>query len=506
MEQGTVLRELNGQKVLYVDGEPFLILSFQLNCDSCYDPARIDRLLKHAAKIGANSVALMLYWRLVEPEEGRYDMSILEAMLSSADRYGLKIVLVWFGTYKNSTIHYAPDWLIEDEKRFPRVVKKDGTTLRYVACQNGQETLKKDAAAVEKVFLYLREHDTKRAVILFQVNNETGILGGTDRCYCKTCQKKYAEGRYEERYPGRAEEAFSAESNLDYQEEIARRAKAVYEIPCYMNAWLNTGRPDAVAGRTYPSGGPVDGVLDIYYAGKKQIDFVAPDIYMTGYRDFMRICGQYKAKNNPLYIAEHGLGKQSRAYKNIYYGIGEFAILGFDPWAIDCAFPNVTEQPMVDAVTECWSGEAYDMADSYLPIRNCMVPVMKYMGTERLKYWVQEEGEGQAGLSFGDVSILVTYQGAGSPELVFGNQPQEPVSDSRGIAIRLDEKHFVTLGCNSFIQFFDENGNKLPIKKSMWGHFEGEQFIPEALNTVAFGTTRTMVWQVDAGVCLHELY
>ena len=101
------LRELNGQKVLHVDNKPFLILSFQLNCDYCYDPRRIDRLMEQARRMGCNTVALLLYWRLIEPQEGQFDYSILESMLSSAIKHDLRIVLVWFGSYKNATMHYA---------------------------------------------------------------------------------------------------------------------------------------------------------------------------------------------------------------------------------------------------------------------------------------------------------------------------------------------------------------------------------------------------------------
>ena len=505
MKQKSELRKINGHKVLYVDGNPFIILSFQLNCDSCYDAGVIDRLLKNVARIGANSVALLLYWRLIEPNEGEYDFSILEAMIDSADRYGLKIVLVWFGTYKNSTIHYAPDWVVEDETRFTRVMRKDRSMIRYVACQNCKTTLDKDAQAVEHVFSYLREYDKNHTVILFQVNNETGILGGTVRCHCDTCNQLFYDGEYIEKYSERAEEVFSAESNLRFQETIAARARAIYDIPCYMNAWLHKNIPNDLAGVGYPSGGPVRCTMDIFLKNKKAIDFIAPDIYMTGYRDFMRICSEYKSDNNPLYIAEHGLGKNSRAYKNVYYGIGEFSILGFDPWAIDCSFPNVTESPLVDMVTERWNDEAYDMSDSYIPINQARVLVAENMGTSMLKYWVQEEGESNISLSFDDVNVLVTYQGAGSCDGVSSNNPKEHVSDSRGIVIRLDNKKFLTLGCNSFIQFVDANGELLEIKRSERGHYEGYNFICEAKNTISFGTKKVSVWQINPGVCLTEL-
>ena len=81
-----------------------------------------------------------------------------------------------------------------------------------------------------------------------------------------------------------------AESNLRYQEAVAEAARREYDLPCYMNAWLAFPNPTSRAGYTYPGGGPVFRVLDIFCEQKKNIDFVSPDIYVTGYRDFHRIC------------------------------------------------------------------------------------------------------------------------------------------------------------------------------------------------------------------------
>ena len=505
MKQKSELRELNGRKLLYVDGEPFLILGLQLNCDSCYDPATMDRLLKNARKMGCNSVALLLYWRLIEPEEGKYDFSILQAMLDSAKRHDLKIVLVWFGAYKNATMHYAPDWLIEDPKRFRRVQRADGTELRYQACFRCEQTLEKDRSAVAAVFAYLREHDRERSVILFQVNNETGVLGGTDRCYCAECREKYAAEDYETRYPGRAAEAFMAESNLRYQEAVAEAARREYDLPCYMNAWLAFPNPTSRAGYTYPGGGPVFRVLDIFCKQKKNIDFVSPDIYVTGYRDFHRICSDYSRENNPLYIAEHGLGRDSRAYKNVYYAIGTFAALGFDPWAIDCAFPDVMEPPLCDAVHERWNDEAYDILESYLPIRSAMIPVAENMGTDRLRTWVQEEGEKESFFEFDDACIQIGFsnnaQNSGSCNFQAGGTR----AASRGMVIRLGDKKYLTLGCKSFVQFLDPEGHPAEILRSERGHFEGRSFVPEAQNTIAFETRRCCIWMKEASVCVTTL-
>lgn len=465
------LRELNGQKVLYVDDQPFLILSFQLNCDSCYEPGEIDELMRNARLMGCNSVALLLYWRLIEPKEGQFDDSILHCMLESANRHDLRIVLVWFGSYKNATMHYAPDWVTEDHQTYRRVRCADGREIPWVACYRCDELTEKDKNAVMHVFTYLRDHDTTHRVVLFQVNNETGILGGTARCHCPVCEEEFNTKGYVQIYGDRADEAFSATQILAFQERIAQAAKEIYPLPCYMNAWLAFPSPDSVAGLTYPSGGPNYRVLDIYCQNKRYIDFVSPDIYVPGYRDFHRVCRDYKREGNPLYVAEHALGSTSRAYKNTYYAFGEFAALGMDPWAIDCAFPDVMEKPLCDAEHGRWNDEAYEMLSSYMPIRNAMIPVAKNMGTENLKYWVQEEAEVEIALDFGDIAVKVKYC-----------SPRN--GQSRGIAIRLSRTEFAVLGCNSMVAFLRNDGTPIEMLRSERGHFEGETFVKEGENTM----------------------
>ena len=465
------LRELNGQKVLYVDGNPYLILSFQLNCDSCYDPQVIDKLMFNARKMGCNSVALLLYWRLIEPEEGKYDYSILKSMVESAEKNDLHIVLVWFGSYKNATMHYAPDWVTNDHDTYRRVIDAQGKEIPWVACYSCDELIEKDKEAVVHVFNYLKEHDTTHRVILFQVNNETGLLGGARRCHCPKCEARYAEKDYPALYGERAEEAFSAECLLAFQERIAKAAKEVYPLPCYMNAWLAFPNPDSIPGVTFPSGGPNYRVLDVYCSQKKYIDMVCPDIYVPGYTDFHRVCSDYKRSGNPLYVAEHALGSTSRAYKNVYYAFGEFASLGFDPWAIDCAYPDLMEKPLCDVVHDRWNDEAYEMLYSYMPIRNAMIPVAKNMGTDNLRFWVQEESVIETSFDFGAVRVKVNYA-----------NPKN--GQARGMVIRVSDHEFIMLGCYTVAAFYAKDGTLLSMKRSERGYFDGETFVKTGENTM----------------------
>jgi hypothetical protein len=93
---------VDGRPRFMVDGEPFLILGLQWACESCFHVAEMNPLFAEAARLGANTAALPLYWREVEPEPGRYDMAMLDERLARAREHGLRLVLLWFATWKNA--------------------------------------------------------------------------------------------------------------------------------------------------------------------------------------------------------------------------------------------------------------------------------------------------------------------------------------------------------------------------------------------------------------------
>ena len=457
------LRKINGKSMFYVDGKPFLILGLQWDCDSCFSPEDMNPLFTEAAKMGCNSVALPLCWNVIEQTEGTYDFTILDEMLKQARANDLKIVLLWFGTYKNACLNYAPDYIKNDTARFRRAMTSDGKELKNFACPTCSLTHEKDQAAIEAVFHHLKSMDSeKHIVIIFQMENEAGLLG-TDRCYCQECNSQFASGKYQEKYGSRANEAFSAHSIAKFSDTLAGVAKGIYSLPIYMNCALaeenNVQRPGE-----YFSGGPVDRVLDVYRETVKHIDFISPDIYQPGYRDFHAISQNYMWAGNPLYIAEHASGKGSRAEKNVFYALGSFNAIGFDAWAIDCAFPNTYGKLLADPVDGRWSKEAFDLRDSYMAIRNAMVPVAIAQNNGKLATFVQEDGDYGIKLNLDGVIAEISYK--------------DPDKLSRGMIAQVSEDELIVLGKGFTIRFYDDGEIPLLIEFATVGVFCGEEFIP----------------------------
>lgn len=112
----------NGRHALMVDGAPFIMLGAQTNNSSNY-PGALKDVWPSVEKMEANTLSIPVAWEQIEPTEGQFDFSYVDVLLKQARERDVKVVLLWFATWKNNAPHYAPAWVKLDNKRFPRVVK-----------------------------------------------------------------------------------------------------------------------------------------------------------------------------------------------------------------------------------------------------------------------------------------------------------------------------------------------------------------------------------------------
>ncbi len=415
---------------LLVDGSPFLLLGLQWACESCFDTAQMNPLFPHAARLGANTAVMPLYWREVEPEPGRFDFIMLDERLVRCREHGLRLVLLWFATWKNAHHFYAPDDIQQQPERYPLALGRDGCPPGYDSlCYSAQTTWERDRQALLAVMAHLRDVDPQRTVILFQIENEPGLMG-TDRCYCPACEERFRAGGWEAAWGPQAAEAFSVAGISGYIDRLAAVAKEVYPLPMYQNVWL--AAPGSLPGRDYPSGGAVQHLLPLARQHSPHLDLIGPDIYRHSLRDFHAICQGYRQSDNPLYIAEHSSSPTGRAERNVFYAIGALGAIGFDPWAIDSPFPERDAPPLVDPIGGEWGPQATALRDSYVAIGRAMQPIVEAQGTERLFTFVQEPGETGCCWHARGVDLLIRYV--------------TPEGTGRGMAIQLVQGEFLLLG------------------------------------------------------------
>ena len=350
----------NSTARIVVNDRPMLMIGGELGNSSASTPEDVKRTFSHLHKLGLNTVLVPVSWELIEPQEGKYDMGTLDAILSEASRNELKVVLLWFGAWKNSMSCYAPEWFKRDVKRFPRAHTSDGKPVEE-ASSLSKNVLEADKRAFCRVMEYLRDHDAeKQTVIMVQVENEIGMIevsrdysADATRLYQSAVPKQltdylkkhqaslhpYLKGKLQPQAKAGAnwaqlfgddiytEEIFQTWTYATYVEQIAKAGREIYNLPMYVNVALNSrGRKPG----QYPSGGPLAHLIDLWHCGAPSIDVLGVDIYDKGIKSWL---AKYHLPNNPLFVPEIRLDDKDAMYA--LYAFGHHGAMGFCPFSIE---------------------------------------------------------------------------------------------------------------------------------------------------------------------------
>lgn len=345
---------------LSVDGRPFIVLGGELGNSSASSEADVARIFPKLARMGLNTVLVPAYWDLMEPAEGEFDFSLPDAAVRHARANNLKVVFLWFGAWKNSMSCYAPEWFKRDSRRFPRAHAEGGKPLE-IASAFSDNVFKADCRAFEALVRHVVETDTSHTVIMFQVENEIGMLesardysADASRLFRSAVPKRLTgylaenrgslhpdlRARWEAngaRTSGTWEQLFGPD---DYGQEIfmayhyalyvgkmADAARRHTSMPLYVNAAMNSrGRRPG----QYPSAGPLAHLVDIWRCGAPAVDFISPDIYDSGFASWV---SRYAVCGNVLFIPEMRLSDDNGA--QAFYAVGEHRAIGVSPFSIE---------------------------------------------------------------------------------------------------------------------------------------------------------------------------
>ena len=430
------LRKHGTATQLVIDGKPFLALAGELHNNSATSLEYMRPLWSKIAASKLNTVLTGVSWAQIEPQEGKFDFSVLDGVIQGAHAQNLRLVLLWFGTWKNGLSSYPPNWVKKDSDRFPRAqlfgddtpwpvfggprFRVNGNLSMELMSPLGEATRDADAKAFAAMMRHIKAVDVAHTIIGIQVENETGIQGDTrDRspaaikAFNGPVPKELMDylqqhkatlipalskvweaegfktsGTWAEVFGnGRpADEIFMAWEFSRYIGKVVEAGKAEYPIPMITNCpQEGFGRAPAPLKGGGQSGGAMPDAFDVWRAGAPKIDLFGADIYSNDYAGF---CARYVQGGNPLFIAETGGGSVDIKAKALY-AFGRHDAMAFSPFGIDSQVGNPSD-PF-----------GYDLISQIAPL------ILKHQGDGTMTAFLPGPNDGPTKIQLGNYTLEV---------------------------------------------------------------------------------------------------
>jgi hypothetical protein len=332
------LRKQGTATQLIVDGKPFLALAGELSNNGATSREYLKPIWSKLVEAKLNTVLAGVSWAQIEPQEGKFDFTVLDGVIRDARSHNLHLVLLWFATWKNGSSSYPPDWLKKDFERFPRGQIAGGKSIELLS-PFSDANRDADARAFAALMRHVKEVDGRQhTVIMIQVENEVGMPSDSrdrspvaNQAYAGPVPKElmdYLQQHKETLIPGfrqvweaagfkssgtweavfgrgtAADEIFMGWHFARYVGRVAEAGKAEYPLPMYLNAWtFGFTKPNQPV---RASGSPMPELMDVWRAGAPGIDMFGPD----NATDFVTMCAEYTQSGNPLFIPEESPGAE----------------------------------------------------------------------------------------------------------------------------------------------------------------------------------------------------
>jgi beta-galactosidase GanA len=437
-----------GRHALLVDGAPYTVMAAQLHNSSAW-PAVLPEAWPSVEALHANTLEAPVYWEQFEPSPRHYDYSLVDALLAQSRMHGVRLILLWFGSWKNGQMHYVPEWMKNDPVHYPRTLDEHGEPVDDMS-PYAATNLQADQTAFAALMRHLKQKDGERhTVIMVQVENEPGMIG-TIRDHGKAANALFnapvpAEltgtlhkpaGTWTDAFGPDADEMFNAYGVARYIDQVAAAGKAAYPLPMYVNVWLRY-KGKHLPGDDYPSGGATWNVFELWKASAPHIDLFGTDLYGTDYNEFVKVVGQYARPDNPAWISETGYDEGNAPF---YFHLLAKGGIGFSIFGVD----HDQDTPARQAATAAH-------ARNFQLIGSIQRQVAQAAFDGRLFAAVEQRGQPQKVIDLGRWQARVSF---GAPH--WGDAPAtlpgNPKSDGHVLILRQSDTQFLVTGFNARVE------------------------------------------------------
>jgi len=438
----------DGHHALFVDGQPFFMLGGQAHNSSAW-PGMMPQVWSAIKTMNANTLEVPIYWEQIEAQPGKFDFSLIDTLIIQARAHKVRLVLLWFASWKNGSSHYMPEWMKRDAGKYPNITGRNGQPVDSPS-PHTQAAMEADAKAFAAVMGHLKKADPQHTVIMVQVENEPGAWGSV-RDFSAKAQKLIedqvpaellkpeilkalnkpviSKGTWQEVFGNDADEYFHAWSVARYIGYVAAEGKAVYPLPLYVNASLRDPLSNPPAS-TYESGGATDNVIPIWKAAAPAVDLLAPDIYLSGSDKILKVIELYDRPDNPLFIPETG---SSAEYAKFIYEVLARGGIGFSPFGIDDNGQGATEAEIEERLAP--------IAQEYAMAGPMMRELAKWGFEGKIKAVEEREDHAAQTIDLGSWQATVSFGASGRRSEQANSQPI-----GKAMIVQLGENEFFLIG------------------------------------------------------------
>lgn len=515
------LAKVGNSTCLIVDGAPMVLRCGELNNSTASSIGYMEeqRTFDRLKALNLNSVIATASWELVEPSEGQYRFDEVDYVIREARKRDMKVIFIWFGTFKNPFMTYAPSWVKQNPRKYPRAADESGKDLELPSVW-GEAVMKADARAYAATLAHIREVDKDHTVVMMQIENEPGLRGAA-RDYSRLAEKAWkadvpaqliqylqdhaaslqpdlkkawedngckTRGDWETVFGkslkeddgtnpilNQTEHFFTAWAYARYLDYMAVEGKKAYALPTFTNAsvfGINS------RGRSLGNGCSIPDFFDLYKAGAPNLDILTPNSYM---QQLDQICEAFAWKGNPILIPESSVSGARGLY-----AVGEWDAIAFSPFGIDSWAAGVLEAP---------SAQQKLFSDSYLLLEQAGPLIREHLGKPSMRGTYLYNGHAADTLTVGDyvvtfgrgrsfdIGALMAPATGGGPRPQAGPQA-EPRFEGSAILIQTGKDEFYLMGYGVNANFTLRKGVKHAFcgyDRIDEGRLENGRFVPGRL-------------------------
>lgn len=175
-----IAKTASGKTYYMMDKKPITPIGVQIRVDLLLYAENVefevieDRFTR-AKDLGVSLIELPIPWKNTEPSKDAYNFRDLGRMMNLADKLGLKIEILTFGTNTTGWSDNVPQYIKDDADTYPRY--KSNSPSSYFLVQNDPDLLEREGkwidAMMTSIASWSESHEGRHVVASIQVHNES---------------------------------------------------------------------------------------------------------------------------------------------------------------------------------------------------------------------------------------------------------------------------------------------------------------------------------------------